>query len=179
MAYRSREIASAPQQGHEDDTSVITVCPHKYACRTKVAAAYDKYLRSGGWQPGGRVRRNAGIQFVKSRLMWNESIPRQSRSVQRRHREFLAANSRLAVANQLGRRTHKGACAGELRHARKDGRPYTANWVREQLFDWFVSMRYSIDWRKYNADLRSGGQHKAMGRFPIALLKHKAMQFLQ
>ena len=39
-------------------------------------------------------------------------------------------------------------------------------------------MRYSIDWKRYNERLRSCGRHKAMGRFPTALLRHKANQLL-
>ena len=40
-------------------------------------------------------------------------------------------------------------------------------------------MRYSIDWRKYNSSLRSVGRFKAIGRFPVAVLKDKAKQLLQ
>ena len=39
-------------------------------------------------------------------------------------------------------------------------------------------MRYSVDWKAYNENLRSRGRYKAMGRFPTALLCWKARQFL-
>ena len=57
-------------------------------------------------------------------------------------------------------------------------RPWTCSWVREQLFEWFIAMRYSVDWKKYNEALRSRGRYKAMGRFPAPLLYWKARQFL-
>ena len=39
-------------------------------------------------------------------------------------------------------------------------------------------MRYSIDWKKYNAELRSRGR-KCIGRFPRSLLKAKIQQLLR
>ena len=58
------------------------------------------------------------------------------------------------------------------------GRHFACSWVRERLFEWFIAMRYSVDWKAYNENLRSRGRYKAMGRFPTALLYWKARQFL-
>ena len=46
------------------------------------------------------------------------------------------------------------------------------------LFEWFIGLRYSIDWTKYNKDCRSRGDHKSIGRFPRSLLRSKVKQFL-
>ena len=58
------------------------------------------------------------------------------------------------------------------------GAPFKCNWLRERLFEWFISMRYAIDWKKYDAALRSSGRYKAMGRFPRALVFQQAKLFL-
>ena len=58
------------------------------------------------------------------------------------------------------------------------GRRRVATPVRERLFEWFLSLRFSIDWRRYNATCRSRGLHKCIGRFPRSLLKAKLSQFL-
>ena len=64
-------------------------------------------------------------------------------------------------------------CEGLVR-----GAHFKCNWVRESLLEWFLAMRYSVDWKRYNANLRSRGRYKAMGRFPTALLYRKAIYFL-
>ena len=56
------------------------------------------------------------------------------------------------------------------------GRDPVAPIVRQGLYDWFISVRYSIDWCKYNSKLRSCGRQKAMGRFPRSLLRQKLKQ---
>ena len=51
--------------------------------------------------------------------------------------------------------------------------------VRKALFEWFVAMRYAIDWKAYDAHLRSRRQLKCLGRFPRSLLLSKVRQLLQ
>ena len=49
--------------------------------------------------------------------------------------------------------------------------------IRKRLYDWFLSVRYSIDWDAINKRARNNGRKKAMGRFPRAILKAKVQQF--
>jgi len=49
--------------------------------------------------------------------------------------------------------------------------------LRKRLYEWFLSVRYAIDWKEINARARSGGRPKAIGRFPRSLLKAKLKQF--
>ncbi len=58
------------------------------------------------------------------------------------------------------------------------GKPTSSPWVREQLYEWFVCMRYSIDWKECEKDLCSGGKKKCMGRFTRDLLRKKVQQLL-
>ena len=49
--------------------------------------------------------------------------------------------------------------------------------IRKRLYEWFLSVRYSIDWDAINKRARNNGRKKAMGRFPRAILKAKVQQF--
>ena len=49
-------------------------------------------------------------------------------------------------------------------------------YVRQQRYEWFIAMRYAIDLKKLNAQHRSRGRHKAIGRFPRSLLRTKFHQ---
>ena len=58
------------------------------------------------------------------------------------------------------------------------GRPHLCPAVRDALYEWYISMRFSIDWRTYNASCRRLGKYKCMGRFPRSLIKRKLEQLL-
>ena len=52
-------------------------------------------------------------------------------------------------------------------------------WVRQELCEWFLSARFAIDFEKRDAELRSRGKHKCIGRFPRALFLQKAKALIQ
>ena len=45
--------------------------------------------------------------------------------------------------------------------------------IRQQLFEWFESVRFSIDWKKRNARALKQKKRKAMGRFPRSMLRQR------
>ena len=55
------------------------------------------------------------------------------------------------------------------------GRHYKAADVRRCLYDWWVSMRYAIDWKKLATQHRSRGK-KLLARIPRSLLRTKAKE---
>ena len=52
-------------------------------------------------------------------------------------------------------------------------------WVRQELYEWFVGMRYQIDWKALAEKHRSRGGRKCIGRFPRSLLRHKLDQLIR
>ncbi len=50
--------------------------------------------------------------------------------------------------------------------------------LREELYRWFVAMRCSIYWNALDAQRRSRGTSKCIGRFPRRLLHVKVQQLL-
>ena len=58
------------------------------------------------------------------------------------------------------------------------GRPHKAALVRKELYEWWASMRYAIDWKALAKDRRSRGK-KLLARIPRAILRNKANQLFQ
>ena len=186
LAYRRREkeVPKTDKRTYK----IITVEPGRYASRCNVAAAYDDYLCSCGVTPGGRVPRGRLQDFLQTRLHWLHQVKNPARCVRRWHHTW----RQDAVRGSSNKRSGARICYQGIIHSRRKrkvggGRPVRHNWVRESLFEWFVSVRHSVDWKKFNAasegrsggQRRSGGRYKAMCRFPTALVKQKASQFLQ
>ena len=178
LAYRGR--ACKPK--HAPLSRKIKVDPKSLSVRNTVAQAFEEYLRSCGITlsterlPRGQVK-----AFVDMRLEWCCKVwNNPEKSVRRWHRAWSEAGK---IAALPGLRLPRIAYAGPLPQSRGRrfgaGRMAQCNFVREALFEWFVGMRYFIDWRKYNSSLRSVGRFKAIGRFPVAVLRDKAKQLLQ
>ena len=59
------------------------------------------------------------------------------------------------------------------------GRHHRAPLVRQALFEWFVSMRFNVDWDALNKRFHSRGNvRKAIGRFTRGLVRTKATQLI-
>ena len=76
------------------------------------------------------------------------------------------------------RRSSRKVRQHHLKRSRGAGAPCKAPLVREELFRWFIAMRYSIDWKALDAQRRSCGKHKCVGRFPRRLLCTKLQQLM-
>ena len=174
LSYRSR--ACRPE--HAPLSRKIKVLPKSLSSRDAVAQAFEEYLRSCGSLSTERLPRGQVKAFVDQRLEWCcKGWKHPEKSVRRWHRAWTQAGKNLILK---GVRQKRIVYAGTQSRMRRFGAGKLAqcNYVREALFEWFVSMRYSIDWRKYNSSLRSIGRFKAIGRFPVTVLKNKAKQLL-
>ena len=177
LHYRARACAPTPAPLSRK----IKVNPKSLSVRDAVAQAFEEYLRSCGADSRERLPRGQVKAFVDLRLEWCcKGWKQPEKSVRRWHRAWTRAG-KLATLPRL--RQKRIVYAGALPQSRKRrfgaGKLALCNFVREGLFEWFVSMRYSIDWRKYNSSLKSVGRYKAIGRFPVAVLRDKAKQLLQ
>ena len=176
FAYRSRN-STLKAMTH---MSKIKVDPKNLSVRDAVAQAFEEYLRSCGILCGERLPRGRLKEFVDRRLDCPKRLRNPEKCVRRWHRAWMQAGKLKTAAGQRRKRIiYAGALPQSRRRRFGAGKVAQCNWVREGLFEWFVSMRYSIDWRKYNSSLRSVGRFKAIGRFPVAVLKDKAKQLLQ
>ena len=179
LDYRGR--ACAPTHAPPPPSRKINVDPKSLSVRDAVAQAFEEYLRSCGAVSTERLPRGQVKAFVDLRLEWScKWWSQPERSVRRWHRSWTLAGKVATVPRSRQNRIVYGGALPQSRKRRFGaGRLAMCNFVREGLFEWFVSMRYSIDWRKYNSSFRSVGRFKAIGRFPVTVLRDKAKQLLQ
>ena len=52
------------------------------------------------------------------------------------------------------------------------------DWVRDALYQWFVSTRYSVGWEACGANISSSGQPKCLARVTRGFLRQKLKQLM-
>ena len=175
--------ASAGKKRAAPEPVQLVVQPHALASRMQVARAFDERLRAGGWSPGSRVPRSATPSFATS-LMWPSSEAAPSRLRCHKIRSWHAEWQREATLREPKLRPVEKRASSAMklkgfaqRHRQQGaGRAFSVPFARQELYDWFVRLRYSIDWKACVSQLRSRGMQKCMGRFTRALLRSKLQQ---
>ena len=164
----------------------ILVYPHLLKSRMQTAAALDTFLRSTGWAAGTRLPRNACPHFLKTSLVWPKmkDVGTSCRMMRRWHAEWQKNTSLQTSSTELSTATTRSGgtmlvWSRRQRQGSFQGRPVACPWLRQALFEWFMSMRYSIDWEAVRGSFRSGEGHKCMARFTKKLMRTKAEQLLQ
>ena len=109
------------------------------------------------------------------------------RGIFRWHKEWLQ-DARLRVLGPKGRRLtvirkkplqNKVVAFQRRQRNNGAGRPHKCPLLRVALYEWWTSLRYSIDWEAVKASfgkqaIKSGhGQRKALARYSAALLRKK------
>ena len=174
---------------------VIKINLRNRQCKLRVGAAFGQHLTSHGIPAPQATRKGpapAGKQCLTyfkmpetvwasfmSALEWPKRLPKcfndayKRKLVKRWHESSLDA----APVNKGGRgkktKDRKKQIDGGLMGVHLIKAPS----IRKRLYDWFLSMRYSIDWDALNKRARTSGRRKAMGRFPRAILRTKVQQF--
>ena len=179
--YKERCVDVAKEEPKTVQTILVNVCSLK--SRMRVAAAFHEFITNYGWTVGTRVPRYATPTFVTT-LMWEKqcTLRDKCRCVLRWHRTWLSSlqlqNPTVRAFDKRGHSAEKTRVLCRRTNKPGQGRPFACPWLRQELYDWFVSMRYSIDWKACERSLRSSGRKKCMGRFTRALLRQKTNQLL-
>ena len=155
--------------------------------KMRVAAALDKYLSSGvaRRRANGRAAWGQVQHFVDTELLWpaHHSVA-EKRNRRRRVLRWYAAWKKQGgamVTNALpGKR---GSCRHKPTYLRQrqlgnQGRQQAVQWVRQELYDWWAAMRYSIDWAAVHSQLRGAKRKRCIGRYTVNVIKTKAQQLL-
>jgi hypothetical protein len=161
----------------------ILVHKHLVKSRMQVAKAFDEFLVCMGWTPGTRIPRNAGVTFRAQYL--RGQIP-NLRNLRIWHHKWRSTDGKPLKSHG---RPLKLDAVGKTKWPRRmkargqQGRPHKCPWVREGLFEWYSSIRYSIDWsqvraRLHTPGLSSSGVGKSLARFTRQLVRQKAQQLL-
>jgi len=98
---------------------------------------------------------------------WHKAWQRQ-----RRHGE-----TAVAAQSLMKSRAPRPACL--RRRAPGGGRRHKATLVRQELYEWYSSIRYAIDWKRVISVSPSRGLKKKQARFPRSIMKVKVQQLLR
>ena len=147
---------------------------------------FDAELRKEGWAPGTRLPRSSATKFVP-KLMWAncrnmQTAGDKAKALRRWHPRFVNEG-----VDSRGRslKLKRGAARPPVENGRRQRRiglqgtgSIRCAWVRDALYQWFVSIRYSIDWKECEGKAKSSGQPKCLARFTRGLLRQKLMQLM-
>ena len=164
LHQKFQEAPPAPRKTREK----LFVYPHLLKSRCQTVAAFEKWIAEHrpGWEPGTRVPRHCALQFVKSALVCPTRW--EARSLAR----ALVQWRRRGVMTQLTKKPKTARRGG-------DGhRPHKCPWLRQALFEWWTSIRHSIDWRQVKKGVEPTQAPKKLARFSASLVKMKATQLL-
>lgn len=165
----------------------ILVHAHLLKSRMQVAEAFNGFLTGFGWTPGTRIPRNACATFCARHLTGR--LPTR-RAIIKWHKQWCSTFSQLPI-KKSGRplKIDNPHCKVGWNRRRRAlgtkgvGAPHKCPWLRNALFEWFASIRYSIDWQKVRASLHTPGlstrgMGKSLARFTRQLVWQKAQQLL-
>ena len=188
--------ASAPKQ-----RIVVGVAPTLHVKKI-VAQRFQQFCDALGLRPTDRLPRNTMTMFVQEHLaiaqagkqtaLHKIAISRKRKrmpDVRKWHKYWSqerclvdgetagAAETAVAARSQL-----KSRAPVQSRHRKRDvggGRPYVNQAVRQELYEWFASIRHAIDWQALITNNRGRGLKKNLARFPVSILKVKVAQLLR
>ena len=158
-------------------TTQIVVYPHRRSSRMQVATLFDRFLVDHDLT--GRKLPKGMLRTFMSRLTWASAKSQcHPRSIRRWHMTWLEAGAGQQIVHH--RRTAAGnviANRSRLRPLRQ--MPRSCPWLRTALYEWFVSLRYSVDWKAVAKSAAPQLRRKVMARFTRSFVKAKAKQLLQ
>ena len=192
MSWKNAERSVAEPSPEQEK---ILVNQKLFHSRMHLAKAFDDYLVMNGWdKQDKRKPRNSVPSFIESRVVVStiKSKKEFSRSLLRWHKQW-QKDARQRVTGPKGQRLtvirKKPLQSKSVHFHRRQrnnivGRPCKCPWLRVALYEWWTSLRYSIDWeavqQSFTKRLKYEPQRrKAMTRYSRALVKQKAMQLQQ
>ena len=180
--HKSKPVATAlPSKPVVTDNST-------YNARMIVAKAFHTYCANKGYDPH-RLPRQAMQTFINDHVDWRRKCNKKvsCQSIRRWYKGWSKTPSHLLAAvagetkNKNPTRKQSGIRMVETLARRRGvgaGRKRKAETIGKELYDWWVGLRYAIDWKELVKGRRSRGK-KCMARFPRHILLAKAMQLLE
>ena len=147
---------------------------------TKAAQEFNQHLQVLGLNADQRLPRNCIAHFIRDNCI----VPKTNKDPQhwlRRQHAIWSKKGKPAKSIPIRTKASlkKVPWDRRLRSCGMQGQPKKMPMVRQALHDWFISLRYAIDWREHDRQMIAKGKHKCVGRFPVALLKQKYAQLVE
>ena len=165
------------------------VYPHLLKSRQEAAQLFDTKLLNAGWAPGTRLPRTSATKFAKE-LEWSKTstlktLSDKAKALRRLHQLFrqMCVDEPSRSGGSIHLRSGSARPPVEFgKRRRRVGLQGTGSircpWVRDALYQWFVSIRYSVDWKACEGKASSSGQPKCLARSTRGLLREKLKQLM-
>ena len=153
------------------------------AVATKAVQQFDQHLKVIGIHGAQRLPRNCIAHFIRDMCIVPKTNKNPQRWLRRQHdiwsKKGKPVNSKHIHGVKMKGCLQKVSFDRRLRSCGMQGAPKQMPIVRQALYDWFISLRYAIDWREHDRQMKAQEQKKCVGRFPVSLLKQKYAQFVE
>ena len=184
MLYEARPLAVIEPEGPAVAGTIKVSLPYSVKLRLAVSKAFHEYLTSHGQTNGSW---GAKRDFIAEHIILPQGTYKFPRTLYRWYQEYLREGKCLSEVgfDKYAKKPRTGTHSLTRLSTRKrwygGGRPPHCDIVRQQLYDWFVCLRYSIDWKKFGQPRSRGGakRRKCQARFPRCIMKAKASQLLE
>ena len=146
--------------------------------QNKLCERFALYLKRNDVRSDGRLPRHCISKFLEQNCMMPKRCKDPGTKLRRWHARWektrgASCTVRYAPSRIRTVRTHV------LKRTRgNQGRSAKMPWVREALYEWFVGMRYAIDWKALAAKRHLPQNRRCIGRFPLTLLRRKCQQLV-
>ena len=192
MLYRKRDQAMVATQIRPPPKISVGGRPG-YDTRMKVAERFHYHLREEGLDNAHRIPHGEIKRFLDKHIHWTAKVRTlPNGSIQKWYKTWRTTGEVVSAAvgsdkaelcqvnvGKAGSRKSKIDSKIVPRYKRirapGAGRRCKVPCVREALYEWFVSIRYAVDWQKMLANGKGGIK---LCRFPRSLLRAKANQLL-
>ena len=185
--YRNRDQDSAAVAA-ESRAMTLMVRPGYASDRHKACVAFKKWKRDKGIAPEGDVPQGSIEAFLSERIVWAQSVKRPARTMAQWFRRWQRSNHASGTTSIIRRKlkSRNRVPATMRRRPEGQGRHFAAPIVRQGLFEWFVRMRFNVDWRALRNQVSAsqgtpqsrGSVCKAICRFTRNHIKAKCQQLI-
>ena len=181
--------SSAPMQ------KIVVGAAPSLPVKKSEAKRFQHFCDALGLRPADRLPRFTMTRFMQDNMSLAKSLKQTGMNIatsRKRHhmpnvrrwhidwqRECGLVDGETAVAAKSLLKSRAPLQACRRRRAAGGGRPHTNQAVRQELYEWFASIRHAIDWKLLITTNRGRGLKKNLARFPRSVLKVKVQQLLR
>ena len=194
VLYRKRDQAMAATQVQRQPTKIFIGSASRYQTRMQVAERFHDYLRAECIDIDQRLPYGEMKRFIHQHINWTtKGRTLQTKTVLKWYWTWRKSSQVVSATSEPALQGCKSLVkTGKERRRRTDARlvPMTSRQrapgggakfklpcVREALYEWFVGLRYGIDWQRLAAERRGRG-HARLCRLPRSLITAKATQLV-
>ena len=160
--------------------------------RFEVAKALSEYCKSHGWPDASKLPPKRIAAWAVDRIRWTASKQTPKAVSQKLRRWVKQWNVEASVVAEFSmteagvpqsrkrkqKEVHSGVAEWQRQRATGAGARRHADIVGRELYEWFVGLRYAIDWKSLASQNRTCGK-RCLARFPRSIVKQKVMGLLE